>query len=155
MDIQGLLDRRAILPRLVVGSKRQVLSVIAEAGARLYGMNPAKAVAAMLAREQRGSTGVGFGVAVPHARVAGLDRIHGVFARLEAPVAFDAVDEQPVDLVFALFAPEGPRSDHLRALARISRSLRQGELRSQLRQARTTDALYALLAQEERQGAAA
>jgi PTS system nitrogen regulatory IIA component len=155
LEIAGLLDRKAILPRAAAGSKRHVLSVIAETAARIYRLDPAEAVSAIMAREARGSTGVGFGVALPHARVSGLDRVRGVFARLEAPLPFDAVDDQPVDLVFALFTPDGPQTDHLRALARISRVLRQGELREQLRQARTTDAIYALLAQEERQGAAA
>ena len=91
--------------------------------------------------------GVGSGVAVPHARLPGLDRMRGVFIRLEAPVDFDAVDGQPVDLLFALLAPPDAGSEHLRALARVSRLLRQSQLREQLRQARTVDALYALLAQ--------
>lgn len=154
LDIAGLLNRRAIIPRVAAGSKRHVLTVIAEVAARAYRLDPSKAVAAILARESRGSTGVGFGVALPHARVGGLDKVRGVFARLEAPVPFDAVDEQPVDLVFALFTPDDPNAEHLRALARVSRVLRQGELREQLRQARTPDALYALLAQEERHAAA-
>ena len=95
-----------------------------------------------------------FGVAVPHARLRDLDRMRGVFIRLETPVEFGAVDDQPVDLVFALLAPAHSRSEHLRALARVSRVLRQADLREQLRQARSTDAVYALLAREARPSAA-
>jgi PTS system nitrogen regulatory IIA component len=88
-------------------------------------------------------------VAVPHARLKGLDRMRGVFVRLEQPVDFDAVDDQPVDLIFALFAPKDATGvEHLRALARVSRLLRQSDLRQQLRQARTTDAIHALLVQD-------
>ena len=91
---------------------------------------------------------------VPHARVEGLDRMRGVFIRLEQPVDFGAIDDQPVDLVYALLAPETAGSEHLRALARVSRVLRQGDLREQLRQARTPDAIHVLLAQEARSTAA-
>jgi PTS system nitrogen regulatory IIA component len=87
-------------------------------------------------------------VAVPHARLAGLSRMRGVFVRLERPVAFDAVDDQPVDLIFALFAHANAGSEHLRALARVSRLLRQPRLRQQLRDAPTADAIHALLVQE-------
>jgi PTS system nitrogen regulatory IIA component len=97
-----------------------------------------------------GSTGVGHGVAAPHARLAGLSRLRGVFVRLEQPVDFDSVDDQPVDLIFALFAPkEAAGVEHLRALARVSRVMRQADLREQLRQARTADAVLALLVQDQ------
>jgi len=109
---------------------------------------------ALLEREAAGSTGVGHGVAVPHARLPGIDRMRGVFVRLEQPAPFEAVDDQPVDLVFALFAPEDGDSEHLRTLARVSRLLRQGDLRQQIRQARTAEAIYALLAREPRSSAA-
>ena len=101
-----------------------------------------------------GSTGVGYGVAVPHARVAGLTRLRGVFVRLEHAVEFGAVDDRPVDLIFALFAPPEANGEHLRALARVSRILRQAELREQLRKARSPDAIHALLTQEARPTAA-
>ncbi len=103
----------------------------------------------LLAREAAGSTGVGHGVAVPHARLEGLTRMRGVFLRLDQPVDFEAVDDQPVDLIFALFAPPNASSEHLRALARVSRLLRQGDLREHLRQAHTPDAIHALLVQEQ------
>ena len=147
MLIEDLLDRRAVTPKVCASSKRQALSLVAETAARRFGLDAGEVLDALLTREQAGSTGVGSGVAVPHARLPGLDRMRGVFIRLEAPVDFDAVDGQPVDLLFALLAPPDAGSEHLRALARVSRLLRQSQLREQLRQARTVDALYALLAQ--------
>jgi PTS system nitrogen regulatory IIA component len=154
MSIDELLDRRAITPRLSARSKRQALSLVAEAAARRFDMDAGVVLDALLAREQAGSTGVGAGVAVPHAKLDGLDKMRGVFVRLEAPVDFDSVDGQPVDLLFALFAPPDAGSEHLRALARVARLLRQADLREQLRHARTTDAVHALLAQPARPSAA-
>ncbi|ACG76595.1 PTS system, nitrogen regulatory IIA component ptsN [Phenylobacterium zucineum HLK1] len=148
MHIGDLLDRTAISLRVSASSKRQVLAVVAEIAARKLGLEAGAVLDALLEREAAGSTGVGYGVAAPHARLEGLDRMRGVFVRLEQPVDFDAVDDQPVDLVFALFAPKDAGADHLRALARVSRLLRQAEAREQLRQARTADAVYALLVQD-------
>jgi len=147
MLIEDLLDRRAVTPKVTASSKRQALSLVAETAARRFGLDAGVVLEALLAREQAGSTGVGSGVAVPHARLAGLDRMRGVFLRLETPIEFDSVDGQPVDLLFALLAPPDAGSEHLRALARVSRLLRRADVREQLRQARTVDALYALLAQ--------
>jgi PTS system nitrogen regulatory IIA component len=149
-----LLDRAAIAPRASASSKRQVLAVVSEMASRNFGLNAGKVLDALLEREQAGSTGVGHGVAVPHARVEGLDRMRGIFIRLEQPVEFGSIDDQPVDLIFALLAPENAGSEHLRALARVSRILRQGDLREQLRHARTPDAIHVLLAQEARSTAA-
>jgi PTS system nitrogen regulatory IIA component len=154
MNIGDLLDRGAISPRVTATNKRQALKVAAELAARTFDVKSADALAALLQREAVGSTGVGYGVAVPHARVAGLTRLHGVFVRLEQPVEFGAVDDCPVDLIFALFAPPDASGDHLRALARVSRILRQAELRQQLRKARSADAIHALLVQEARPSAA-
>lgn len=148
MEIGDLLDRHAIIPRVTASSKRQTLSVAAEVAARLYGLKASDVLEALVAREDEGSTGVGSGVAVPHARLKGLDRVRGVFVRLETPIAFDSVDDQPVDLVFALLAPAQARTEHLRALARVARALRRPDLRERLRQARTQDALHALLVQD-------
>jgi PTS system nitrogen regulatory IIA component len=147
MLIEDLLDRRAVTPKVCVASKRQALSVIAETAARRFGLDAGEVLDALLVREAAGSTGVGSGVAVPHARLEGLDRMRGVFVRLETPIDFDAVDGQPVDILFALLAPADSTSEHLRALARVARLLRQSSLREQLRQARTVDTVYALLAQ--------
>ena len=148
MNIGDLLDRTAISLRVSASSKRQVLAVVAEIAARKLGLDAGVILDALLDREAAGSTGVGHGVAAPHARLEGLERMRGVFVRLEQPVEFDAVDDKPVDLIFALFAPKDAGADHLRALARVSRLLRQAELREQLRQARTADAIYALLVQD-------
>jgi PTS system nitrogen regulatory IIA component len=154
MNLGNLLDLRAISPRVGGSSKRQVLSVIADIAARSLGLPAEEVLDALLEREAAGSTGVGHGVAVPHARLEGLDAMRGVFVRLEQPVAFEAVDDQPVDLLFALFAPKGANSDHLRALARVSRLMRQPDLREQLRQARTAEAIHLLLVQEAQPSAA-
>jgi PTS system nitrogen regulatory IIA component len=149
MQIGELLDRNAISLRVSAANKRKALAVIAEIAARSFGLDAGDVLDALTEREQAGSTGVGHGVAAPHARVEGLTRLRGVFVRLDHAVDFDSVDDQPVDLIFALFAPKGATGvEHLRALARVSRLLRQSELRQQLRQARTTDAIHALLVQD-------
>ena len=148
MDIGQLLKRDAVAVRVSANSKRQALVALAEIASRALGRPEAEILDALLEREQQGSTGVGQGVAVPHARLAGLDRMAGVFVKLETPVPFDAVDDRPVDLLFALFAPRDSGVEHLRALAKVSRLLRQSELREHLRQARTGDALYALLSRD-------
>jgi PTS system nitrogen regulatory IIA component len=154
MNIGDLLDRGAIAARVTAPGKRQALRVVAEMAARSFRLKPAEVLDALLEREAAGSTGVGYGVAVPHARLPGLTRLVGVFVRLEQPVAFDAVDDRPVDLIFALFAPPQASGEHLRALARVSRVLRQADLRERLRQAHGADAIHALLAQEARPSAA-
>ena len=148
MIIGDLLDRSAISLRVGAADKRRALAVIAEIAARQLDLEPGEVLDALLEREAAASTGVGHGVAVPHARFEGLERMRGVFVRLEQPVDFAAVDDQPVDLLFALLAPRDAGADHLRALARVSRLLRQNELREQLRKARTADAVHALLVQE-------
>jgi PTS system nitrogen regulatory IIA component len=154
MNIGDLLDRGAISPRVTATNKRQALRVVAELAARSFGVKAGDALDALLCREAVGSTGVGYGVAVPHARVIGLSRLRGVFVRLEHAVEFGAVDDRPVDLIFALFAAPEASGEHLRALARVSRVLRQGELREQLRKARSPDAIHALLTLEARPTAA-
>lgn len=154
MQIGDILDRAAIAARASAPSKRQALTVVAEIAARHFGLDGAVVLEGLLEREAAGSTGVGYGVAVPHARLEGLTRMRGVFVRLDQPVDFESVDEQPVDLIFALFAPPNASSEHLRALARVSRMLRQGDLREHLRQALTPDAVHALLVQEQPSAAA-
>ena len=154
MNIGDLLDRAAIAPRVSAPGKRQALSTVAESAARSFRLKAADVLDALLEREAVASTGVGYGVAVPHARLAGLSRMRAVFVRLDQPVAFAAVDDRPVDLIFALFAPPEANGEHLRALARVSRLLRQGEIREQLRQARSADAIRAILVQEAKSTAA-
>ncbi|MEE8204052.1 MAG: PTS sugar transporter subunit IIA, partial [Alphaproteobacteria bacterium] len=99
----------------------------------------------LLERERLGTTGVGLGIAIPHGKMADLDRLYGVFARLNNPVDFDAVDDQPVDLIFLLLAPESAGADHLKALARVSRLLRDQSVCEKLRGSDTAAAIYALL----------
>lgn len=154
MMIGQWLEPGAVALRLRADSKRQIMAALAEIASRSFGIAAPVLLDSLLAREANGSTGMGDGVALPHARVAGLDRLRSVFLRLEAPVAFDAVDGQPVDLIYGLFGPEGGDLEHLRALARASRALRSRELREQLRRARTTDAICALLGQHASPSAA-
>jgi PTS system nitrogen regulatory IIA component len=154
MNIGELLDRSAISLRVSAANKKKALAVIAEIAARNFHLDAGDVLEALSDREAAGSTGVGYGVAVPHARLQGLERMRGVFVRLEHPVEFESVDDQPVDLLFALFAPKNAGADHLRALARVSRIMRQAELREQLRKARTADAVHALLVQDAARPAA-
>jgi PTS system nitrogen regulatory IIA component len=149
-----LLANGSIAPRLTVTTKRQALSTIAEIAARTFHLKAARVFEALMDREALGPTGVGHGVAIPHARLAGLDRMRGIFVRIAPPIDFGAVDDKPVDLVFALLSPESSGSDHLRALARIARALRSAELRVQLRQAGGADAIRALLVHDARPSAA-
>ena len=154
MNTGDLLDRAAISTRVSAANKKKVLAVIAEIAARNFHLDAGDVLDALSEREAAGSTGVGYGVAVPHARLEGLERMRGVFVRLENPVEFESVDDQPVDLLFALFAPKNAGAEHLRALARVSRIMRQSELREQLRKARTADAVHALLVQDAHRPAA-
>ncbi len=149
MEIGELLSRDSVVVRASAASKRQALAVAADVAARKLGLSADQILDALMEREAESSTGVGQGVAVPHARLDEISSLTGVFVRLETPVPFDAVDDRPVDLMFVLFAPKADSIAHLRALARVSRTLRQGELREQLRQARTPDAVYALLVREQ------
>jgi PTS system nitrogen regulatory IIA component len=146
MSLFGLLDRHSINGHVSVNSKRQALQAVAEHAAKLFKMDADVIFNALVDREKQGSTGVGLGVAVPHAALAGLTQMRGIFLRLETPIDYDSIDHVPVDLVFALFAPPEAGSEHLRALAKVSRALRQKSMREQLRALDTNDALYALLA---------
>ena len=148
MDIGELLTRDGIVLRSGASSKRQAMHVVAEAAAHLLGRDSNAILTALMEREALGSTGLGGGVAVPHARLPGLDKVCAVFVRLDHPVAYDAVDDRPVDLLFALFAAPDAGAEHLRALAAVSRALRSPELRERLRQARTSDAIHALFVRD-------
>lgn len=148
MDIGELLVRDGIVLKSGASSKRQALHVLASAAAQALGQDEIRVFDALMEREALGSTGLGSGVAVPHARLSGLDSVKAVFVRLDTPVAYDSVDDRPVDLMFALFAPPKDGAEHLRALAAVSRALRSPELREQLRQARTEDAIHALFVRD-------
>jgi PTS system nitrogen regulatory IIA component len=149
-----LLERGSIAPSVAAATKRQALAVVSEIAARVYDLKAARVLDALMEREALGATGVGHGVAIPHAQLEGLTRVRGVFVRLRPPVDFDAVDEEPVDLVFAILSPPGGSIDHLRTLARLARSLRAPELRQQLRQASSADAIAALFTRDARPTAA-
>lgn len=155
MDIGELLAEDGVVLRSGASSKRQALHVVAEAAAQTLGLTAEKALEALLEREALGSTGLGSGVAVPHARIEGLERVTAVFVRLDTPVAWGSVDDRPVDLLFALFAPPRDGAEHLRALAAVSRAMRSSEMREQLRQARTADAIRALFVREQAPATAA
>lgn len=145
MEIADLLTPNSIIPNLRVTSKKQALQELARFAAGLTGQHERTIFEVLLERERLGTTGVGAGVAIPHGKLSGLKRLYGVFARLDTPIDFESVDEQPVDLIFLLLAPETAGADHLKALARVSRLLRDREMCEKLRGSDTSDALYALL----------
>lgn len=148
MTIGDLLDPGAVALRAGAPGKRQALSLVADVAARVLGVDADTTLEGLLDREAAGSTGVGEGVAIPHARIDGIDRVRAVVMRLDTPVAFDALDDKPVDLLVALFAPRDANAAHLRALARVARMMRQPEMRAAIRQARSADAIHVLLTQE-------
>ena len=154
MDITDLISPAAVVARLRVGSKKQRLQELAKRAAELSGCSERQIFDVLLERERLGSTGVGNGIAIPHGRMPGLARLYGLFVRVDPAVDFDAVDEQPVDLVFLLLAPEGAGADHLKALARVSRLLRDRQVCEKLRGAESPDALYALLTEAQTSHAA-
>jgi len=149
MQLESFLAPTAIIPRLTVNSTRQLLNTLAKVGARETGLRERTIFQALMVREQRGSTGFGNGVALPHARLRNLDRITGAFARLEPPIDFDAPDGRPVELVFCLLSPAQNDALHLAALAAISRRLGRPNLRRALRGANEADAIHALLTDQE------
>ena len=145
MDLSDLLKPEAVLPSLHVQSKKHVLQGVCEAAASLTGLTEREIFDTILQRERLGSTGVGHGVAIPHGKLGTVDRLVGVFARLSRPVEFDALDDQRVDLVFLLLAPATAGADHLKALARIARVLRDGAVAQKLRVARDAAEIYQIL----------
>lgn len=145
MKISDLLQPAAVVATLKAQNKKQLLQELAGRAAGLVRQPDRKIFETLMERERLGTTGVGQGIAIPHGRLADLKDIVGVFARLETPIDYDAVDNQPVDLVFMLLAPEGAGADHLKALARVSRLLRNQQATEKLRAAKTSEALYAIL----------
>jgi PTS system nitrogen regulatory IIA component len=143
MTITDLVAPEAILPALKVNSKMQELAARA---ASLTAQNERSVFEVLLQREKLGTTAVGYGVAIPHGKLPKLEKLFGLFARLERPIDFEAMDGQPVDLVFLLLAPEGAGADHLKALARIARLLRDQDVAKKLRASRDAQAIYSVLA---------
>lgn len=146
MRIGDILSPAAVRSQAQVSSKKRLFQDLAEMAAQAYGLDAARTLDALQERESLGATGVGQGVALPHARIPGLDRVTGLFLRLEKPMDFDAVDRQPVDLIFTLLAPDSPGVEHLKALALVSRTLRDSDMRAKLRANDDPVALHAVLA---------
>jgi PTS system nitrogen regulatory IIA component len=140
-----LITPEAVIPTFAAKSKKQVLQDLAEEAANLTKLHARDIFETLLQRERLGSTAVGRGIAIPHGQVAGLQRIVSVFARLQPPIDFEAPDEEPVDLVFLLLVPEHAGADHLKALARVSRLLREPQAIEMLRAAHDRATMYAIL----------
>ena len=147
MALNDLVDVPAIMPALKANSKKQVLQLLAERASAISGIPERDIFETILQREKLGSTGVGNGIAIPHGKLAGVKGITGVFARLETPVDFEALDDQPVDLLFLLLAPEGAGADHLKALSRIARVLRDRETVAKIRGSDDANAIYTFLSE--------
>jgi PTS system nitrogen regulatory IIA component len=145
MPLSDLIAPNAVLPALKANSKKQVLQELAAKAAELTGLPEREVFDTLLQRERLGSTGVGAGIAIPHGKLPKFDRLFGLFARLERPIDYDALDGEPVDLAFLLLAPETAGADHLKALARVARVLRDPLTAQKLRASRDAGALHALL----------
>jgi len=145
MEIADLLTPDAVMAHMKAASKKQVLQELAQRAAQVTKLPERRIFETLTEREKLGSTGMGQGIAIPHGRVPGVEKMTGLFAQLDQPVDFDAMDDQPVDLVFLLLAPEDAGADHLKALARVSRLLRNQAICEKLRAAPQPATLYALL----------
>jgi len=145
MELSRILSAEAVVAQFKASSKKRLLQEIAQIAETVYGLPSGDTFAAIQERELLGPTGMGNGVAIPHARLSHIDGVKGVFMHLEKPVDYESVDHQPVDLIFALFAPEGSGADHLKALAQVSRTLRDPEICAKLRSSDDPNALFAIL----------
>jgi nitrogen PTS system EIIA component len=152
MLLTDLVAPTAIIPALKVNGKKQAIQELAARAAELTGQGERAVFDILMQREKLGSTGVGNGIAIPHGKLPKLGRLFGLFARLDRPVDCEALDGQPVDLVFLLLAPETAGADHLKALARVARLLRDPEVAHKLRESRDSEALYAVLTMEHAPG---
>jgi PTS system nitrogen regulatory IIA component len=145
MSLNDLVAPNAIIPALKVNSKKQVLHELAARAAILSGQNERAIFDILMQREKLGSTAIGNGIAIPHGKLPKLERLFGLFARLDRPIDFEALDGQPVDLVFLLLAPESAGADHLKALARVARLLREPNVAHMLRESRDKESIYAVM----------
>ncbi len=145
MALTDLVVPQAVVPSLRANNKKQALQELAARAAAICGRNEREVLEVLMQRERLGSTGIGNGIAIPHGKLAKLERLFGVFARMERAIDFESLDGQPVDLVFLLLAPEGAGADHLKALAQIARLLRDPEVAQKLRESRDAEAIYAVL----------
>ena len=155
MDIINLLKPEAVRSVSTVSSKKMLMHAMADIAANVHELDPETTVRALQDRETLGPTGVGHGVALPHARIAGLDEVKAAFIRLEKPIDFSAVDRQPVDLFFCLLAPENAGVEHLKALALVSRTMRDASTCAKLRANNDPETLYAIIAETQRLNQAA
>src|SRR5215470_4421391 len=146
MPLNDLVAPHAVVPALKVNSKKQAIQELAARAAELTGHGEREILEILQQREKLGSTGIGNGIAIPHGKLAKLERLFGLFARLDRPIEFEALDGQPVDLIFLLLAPESAGADHLKALARVARLMRTPDIASKLRDAHAAEALYSVLA---------
>ncbi|HXG78483.1 MAG TPA: PTS IIA-like nitrogen regulatory protein PtsN [Methyloceanibacter sp.] len=149
MLLSDFISPDSVFASLKARTKKQLLQELSARAGRLTGLPERDIFDVLLQRERLGSTGLGHGIAIPHGKMQGLRRIVGIFARLAEPLDFEAVDGEPVDIVFLLLAPEGAGADHLKALARISRLLREGSAVEKLRACKDAAALYAVLTENE------
>ncbi len=147
MDLDTILTAQAVIPNLKASSKKQALQELARKASSLTGLAQREVFDVLLERERLGTTGVGGGIAIPHGKIPNLQHLHGLFARADRAINFDSIDDRPVDLIFLLLAPESAGADHLKALARISRLLRDSSICEKIRGCRSRDAIYALLTQ--------
>ncbi len=154
MEISDLLVLDGVIADLKATSKKQALKELACRAADVSGLHERAVFDVLMERERLGTTGVGNSIAIPHGKLPTLDRLHGLFARLQTPIDFQAIDERPVDLIFVLLAPETAGADHLKALARISRLLRDKGVCDKLRGTDNAEALYAILTASEEDRAA-
>ena len=154
MALADLIAQNAVLPALKANSKKQLLQEMSAKAATLTGLPEREIFDVILQRERLGSTGVGNGIAIPHGKMAHLDHIVGVFVRLDQPVNFEALDDEPVDLVVLLLAPEGAGADHLKALSRIARVMRDSDLVEKMRATDDAASLYAFLSDSQASNAA-
>ncbi len=153
MILHDLLTPDAVIAPLKANGKKQALQEIAQRAALITGLAERDIFETLLQRERLGSTGIGDGIAIPHGRPAALDRLRGMFVRLEKPIDFEALDGQPVDIMFVLLAPEAAGADHLKALARVARVLRDRTTLERVRRAHDASAIYAILTENAAQAA--
>ena len=154
MEINDLISSETVVANLHATSKKQLLQELSRRAADVTGEHERAIFDVLMERERLGTTGVGSGIAIPHGKLQSLETLHGLFARLDQPVDFQAIDERPVDLIFLLLAPESAGADHLKALARVSRVLRDGKVCEKLRGTDTPDALFAILTKKKESEAA-
>jgi len=149
MQFESIIKPEGIIPQLKVSSKKQALQELAACAAKATAIQERDIFDVLIERERLGTTGVGNGVAIPHGKLTELKKLYGFFARLDTPINFDSIDDRPVDLIFLLLAPEEAGADHLKALAKVSRILRDEKMCEKLRGSHSPDAIFAMLTDED------